>query len=229
MANIISENNLSIISEEFNYKFKNLELLKLALTHSTKLKLDNFSTNERLEFLGDRVLGLVIANEIYNRFPLESEGELAKRFSELVSKKTLIKVAKKIHLEKFIITKSLQNKKKTITDSILADTLEAIFAAIFIDSNFLITQKIIIELWNLEIIKQKIPPMNPKSVIQEWCLKNKGPFPKYNLLKKKGPDHQPLFTVSLTIKNILSTNGKGKSIQEAEFMAAKKAIKSLIK
>ena len=229
MDNIILENNFLIISEELKYKFKNLDLLKLALTHSTKQKLDNFSTNERLEFLGDRVLGLVISNEIYYRFPLESEGELAKRFSELVSKKTLIKVAKKINLEKFIITKSSQKKKISITDSILADTLEAIFAAIFIDSNFLTTQKIITELWNLEINRQKNPPMNPKSMIQEWCLKNKGPFPKYDLLKKKGPDHQPLFTVSLTIKNILSTNGKGKSIQEAEFMAAKKAVKSLIK
>ena len=155
MDNIILENNFLIISEELKYKFKNLDLLKLALTHSTKQKLDNFSTNERLEFLGDRVLGLVISNEIYNRFPLESEGELAKRFSELVSKKTLIKVAKKINLEKFIITKSSQKKKISITDSILADTLEAIFAAIFIDSNFLTTQKIITELWNLEINRQK--------------------------------------------------------------------------
>ena len=84
-------------------------------------------------------------------------------------------------------------------------------------------------MWNLEISKQKNPPINPKSMIQEWCLKNKGPFPKYELIKKKGPDHQPLFTVSLIITNVLSTNGKGKSIQEAEFMAAKKAIKMLIK
>ena len=187
MANIIFENNFLAVSEEIKYKFKNLNLLKLALTHSKKNKLDNFSTNERLEFLGDRVLGLVIANEIYNRFPIESEGELAKRFSDLVSKKTLIKVAKRINLEKFIITKSVQNNKKSITDSILADTLEAIFAAILKDSNFLITQKIILDLWNLEISKQKNPPINPKSMIQEWCLKNKGPFPKYELIKKKDP------------------------------------------
>ena len=99
MDNIILENNFLIISEELKYKFKNLDLLKLALTHSTKQKLDNFSTNERLEFLGDRVLGLVISNEIYYRFPHESEGELAKRFSELVSKKPLLRL-QKINLEK---------------------------------------------------------------------------------------------------------------------------------
>ncbi len=222
----VNEDFFLKLLKDLNYQFKNIDLLKQALLHSEKIKSND--TNERLEFLGDRVLGLVIAQEIYKKYPNENEGELSKRFSELVSKNSLVKIGKKINLEKYIITRSILNNKKSITESIIADSLEAIFAAIFHDSNYKKIKKVILTLWDSEIEKQKCPPINPKSRIQEWCLRNKESFPVYKVLKKKGPDHSPIFTVSLNIKNSFSTNASGKSIQEAEFAAAKKAIKYLI-
>lgn len=217
-----------VLLEKLNYRFKDISIFKLALTHSTKNKSCKTFSNERLEFLGDRVLGIVISKKIYEKFFDESEGELSKRFADLVSKKCLTKIAKKLNLTKFVETKIVFNNKKNVTDSILADTLEAILAAIFLDSGYNTVEKVILNLWDPLIKMQKFPPNNPKSKIQEWCLREKKPFPEYSIFNKTGPDHKPIFKVVLIIKNNISTIGEGNSIQEAEFMAAKKAIKVLI-
>ena len=208
-----------------NYTFSNYDLLKLALTHSNKRK--KMNNNERLEFLGDRVLGLIIANKIYKKFKFENEGELSKRYSELVSKKTLVKIAEKICLRDHLIINKTSLKIDKITNSMLADSMEALIAAIFLDSNLDSTSKIILSLWNEEIDNQMYPPDNPKSKLQEWCLKRKESLPVYEIINKEGPDHDPLFTVKLEIKNLISTYGKGKSIQVAEINAAENGIKEI--
>ena len=208
-----------------NYTFLDNGLLRLALTHSNSKK-EKMINNERLEFLGDRVLGLVIANKVYKKFKYENEGQLSKRYSELVSKKTLVKIAEKICLKEHLVTNKSSLSK--ITNSMIADSMEALIAAIFLDSNLGKTNKVILSLWKEEIDSQINPPDNPKSKLQEWCLKNKESLPVYEIINKEGPDHEPLFTVTLEIKNLINTSGKGKSIQLAEIDAAEKGIKEIL-
>lgn len=209
------------------YKFKNFDLLTQSLTHSIKKSGFPILNNQRLEFFGDRVLGLIIAEMIYYKFRNENEGQLAKRFSELVSKKILVKISKKIELEKLILIKNSLKKKSQITDSMTADVLEALICAIYIDSNFGEVRKIISSLWLSEIEQQIDPPDNPKSKLQEWCLANKIETPKYVVISKEGPDHKPQFTVELTIEKYLSYTAKGNSIQEAEIKIAKYFLKKI--
>ena len=214
------------ISRFLGYKFKNIDLLTQSLTHSIKKSEFSILNNQRLEFLGDRVLGLIIAEIIYYKFLKENEGQLAKRFSELVSKKILVKISKKIELEKLIIMKN-SIKKSQITDSIIADVLEALICAIYIDSNFGEVRKIISSLWLSEIEQQINPPDNPKSKLQEWCLANKIQIPEYIVISKEGPDHKPQFTVELTIEKYFSYIAKGNSIQDAEIKIARYFLKKL--
>ena len=216
-------NNLNIdsICKKLQYNFKNNDHLKLALTHSSYEEKKETQNYERLEFLGDRVLGLAIAEIIYKKFPTENEGELAKRFSDLVKKKALINISKEIGLEGNIRTSKEYKTKIKITDSMLADSLEAVLGAIFLDSNYETVLKIIKGLWNEKLSIQLLPPNNPKSFLQEWCLEKKGQIPIYSTLNKKGPDHEPIFTVQLVIKNFIKVQAEGSSKQEAEINAAK--------
>ena len=221
------KSNLSTHIFEFTgYNFRNLYLLKLSLTHSLNKSNSLISNNQRLEFLGDRVLGVIVAKLIYDKFPNENEGQLSKRFSELVSKKTLVKISKLLDLKKLIqINNSLKNEY--ITESIIADTLEALISAIYLDSNISETQRIVKKLWMPEVNLQIYPPDNPKSKLQEWCLGKKINPPEYTVISKKGPDHKPKFTVKLTIRNLLSHISQGNSIQEAEIKAAKVIVNKL--
>ena len=215
---------VKIFCERFDYTFKDSDLFRLALTHSKSSK-ENYLNNERLEFLGDRVLGFVIAEELYNKFKHENEGQLSKRFSSLVNKSSLSKIAKKLNLNELILTKKVPYEE--ITDSMISDCLEAIIAAIFLDSNFKNIKKIILNLWKNEIEFQKEPPNNPKSFIQEWCSKKKISPPEYKILKKDGPDHKPIFKVELNIKNFINISASGNSKREAEIEVAKLAISKL--
>ena len=170
------ENNKSSIRNflsKINYKFKNHNYLDLALTHSSFNEKKNYTNYERLEFLGDRVLGLVIAELVFKKHYKEKEGELSKRFSDLVSKKTLIKIAKRIDLEVMIKTSREYGYKIKVTESMLADSLEALIGAIFLDSDFIMVKDIVQKLWKEVINEQATPPHNPKSYLQEWCLKKK--------------------------------------------------------
>ena len=143
-----------------NYSFTDLQLLKVSLTHSSFHEKKNNINYQRLEFLGDRVLGLVIADLLFEKFPEEKEGELSKRFSDLVNKKTLVHIANLIELEQLIIVAKELDDPFQITDSMLADSTEAIIGAIFLDSNYNNVKKVIKLLWNSQIEDQKIPPEN---------------------------------------------------------------------
>ena len=160
------ENNKSSIRNflsKINYKFKNHNYLDLAITHSSFNEKKNYTNYERLEFLGDRVLGLVIAELVFKKHYKEKEGELSKRFSDLVSKKTLIKIAKRIDLEVMIKTSREYGYKIKVTESMLADSLEALIGAIFLDSDFIMVKDIVQKLWKEVINEQATPPDNPKS------------------------------------------------------------------
>ena len=207
---------------QLGYEFKDKSLLKTSLTHPSFSKKNNY---ERLEFLGDRVLGLIISNEIFNIYSDDSEGNLAKKISFLVCKNTLIKIADKLMLENyFIISKNI---KKTSFDSIKANSLEALIAAIYLDSNFSNTYIIVKKLWNNYIQKINLDYHDPKSKLQEWSLKTNNILPVYEVKKKEGPDHNPIFTVNLKLNGKIYSIGVGKNKQDAEVMAAEKALKEI--
>ena len=216
--------SLTILMDQLGYQFKDKSLLKTSLTHPSFSKENNY---ERLEFLGDRVLGLIISNEIFNIYSDDSEGGLAKKISFLVCKNTLIKIADKLMLEKyFIISKNI---KKNSFDSIKANSLEALIAAIYLDSNFSNTYAIVKKLWNSYIKKINLDYHDPKSKLQEWSLKTNNTLPVYEVEKKEGPDHNPIFTVNLKINGKIYSIGVGKNKQDAEIMAAEKALKEIDK
>ena len=216
--------SLTILMNQLGYEFKDKSLLKTSLTHPSFSKKNNY---ERLEFLGDRVLGLIISNEIFNIYLDDSEGNLAKKISFLVCKNTLIKIADKLMLENyFIISKNI---KKTSFDSIKANSLEALIAAIYLDSNFSNTYIIVKKLWNNYIEKINLDYHDPKSKLQEWSLKTNNILPVYEVKKKEGPDHNPMFTVNLKLNGKIYSIGVGKNKQDAEVMAAEKALKEIDK
>ena len=222
-----NKNSYTKFLSRINYKFKNQRNLDLALTHSSFNEKKINSNYERLEFLGDRVLGLVLAEIVFKKHSKENEGELSKRFSELVSKKSLIKVARKINLDLMIKTSKEYKNKVKVTESMLADSLEALIGAIFLDSDFLTVKDIVINFWIELVNDQADPPDNPKSFVQEWCSRKKKNLPDYILLEKKGPDHKPVFTVELKIEKFMQIRGSGNTKQQAEVNAAKKMILKL--
>ena len=216
--------SLTILMDQLGYEFKDESLLKISLTHPSFSKKNNY---ERLEFLGDRVLGLIISDEIFHSYPDDSEGNLAKKISFLVCKNTLIKIADELRLEKhFIISKNI---KENSFDSIKANSLEALIAAIYLDSNFSNTYKIVKKLWNNCIQKINLDYHDPKSKLQEWSLKTNNILPVYEVKKKEGPDHNPIFTVNLKLNGKIYSIGVGKNKQDAEVMAAEKALKEIDK
>ena len=197
------------------------------MIHSSYYQKNKIFNYERLEFLGDRVLGLIISELLFEKFPLEKEGELSKRFSNLVNKQALIQVSHKLKLSELILTSQNYLKNNKVTDSMLADSLEALIGAIFLDSNYKKVKKVIEFLWKEQINIQIQPPNNPKSFLQEWCLTNKKLLPNYSLVYKKGPDHSPHFKVRVEVKNFLTSFGEGKTKREAELNAAKKIVKKI--
>ena len=216
--------SLTILMDQLGYEFKDESLLKTSLTHPSFSKKNNY---ERLEFLGDRVLGLIISDAIFHSYPDDSEGNLAKKISFLVCKNTLIKIADELRLEKhFIISKNI---KENSFDSIKANSLEALIAAIYLDSNFTNTYRIVKKLWNNCIQKINLDYHDPKSKLQEWSLKTNNILPVYEIKKKEGPDHNPIFTVNLKLNGKIRSIGVGKNKQDAEVMAAEKALKEIDK
>jgi len=218
-------NDYTTLMKKISYSFKDLSLLDVAITHSSFNENSKKFNYERLEFLGDRVLGLIISNEIYQKFKDESEGDLAKRLSYLVCKKTLKKVAGDISLDQYV--KLANDLSKSSIESIKANSLEALVAAIFLDSNLEVASKIILKLWKKYLNEDDLPLYDPKSKLQEWCLKNKKRLPTYELIKKIGPDHKPVFTIKVKIDDQSFSTAKGKSKQDAEINAATKLLKKI--
>ena len=207
------------------YSFKNKSLIKTALTHSSFSKQNKINNNERLEFLGDRVLGLIISSEIFKKNLSSTEGELAKQQSFLVCKNTLKKVANNIKLGEFI--NCTQSLKKNSLDSVIANTLEALIAAIYLDSNINQASKIVLKLWKSFLENINLSSFDPKSKLQEWSLKNKKILPNYEVTDRSGPDHNPIFTVKVNLDKKFSSFAKGKSKQDAEIKAANKLLKKI--
>ena len=216
--------NYQSLEKKINIKFKNTNLLIQSLTHKSHNSLKN---NEKIEFLGDRVLGLVIAKKLLEIYPDEKEGILDKKFASLVNKRTCLEIAKNINLEKYILTFNPNNKKIKIEDKIISDCCEALIGALYLDKGFNITEKIILNLWKNNIKKSVVTQIDAKTKLQELALKNFKKLPIYKLISNTGPRHKPLFKVGVKLPNTKYFISLGKSKKDAEQNAAIECLKSI--
>ncbi len=216
--------NYQILEKKINFKFRNIKLLIQCLTHKSFNSNDN---NEKIEFLGDRVLGLVIAKKLLEIYPDEKEGILDKKFASLVNKKTCLEIAKKINLERYILTFNSNNKKNKIEDKIISDSCEALIGAIYLDKGFNASEKVILNLWSYNIEKSVITQIDAKTKLQELSLKNFKTLPSYKLVSNTGPRHKPLFKVGVKLPNTKYFFSSGRSKKDAEQNAAIECLKSL--
>ena len=206
------------------YNFKKISLLEKALTHKSY---DNIINNEKLEFLGDRVLGLVISEKLLEKYPKEKEGIIDKKFANLVNKKTCLLIAKKINLKKFILLGASHKKLERSADKISSDCLEAIVGAIYLDSGLKSVEKFIFIFWEEFLLKSTVTLIDSKTKLQEFSLKKFKELPKYIFFKKTGPQHRPLFKTEVQIPNSKKIVGIGSSKKNAQQNAASKLLKIL--
>ncbi len=226
---MISKQKLSSFEKIIGYKFKNSLLLSQSLTHPSFFK-DSSSIDknnnqfERLEFLGDRVLGLIIAILIFKNNKSLNEGDLSKKYSYLVQKNFLHKISLKLNIDNVLLYNFKKNNKKMLI-SIQSDAVESLIGAIFIDGGYESSYKFIKNFWapylNIKISKTH----DPKTTLQEISQQKIKKLPEYKLINKKGPPHSPLFTVSLKVLNLNKIKAEGLSIREAERKAANEALK----
>ena len=216
--------NYQDLQKKINVKFKNLDLLIQSLTHKS---FDSKKNYEKIEFLGDRVLGLVIAKKLLETYPDEKEGILDKKFASLVNKNTCLEIAKKINLEKYILTFNPNNKKIKIEDKIISDSCEALIGAIYLEKGLASAEKVILDLWKNNIIDSIITQIDAKTKLQELSLKNFKKLPIYKLISNTGPRHKPSFKVGVKLPNTKYFFGLGKSKKDAEQNAAIECLKSI--
>jgi ribonuclease-3 len=212
------DDTLGWVEECTGYRPGNPKLLELALTHSSKAE-ENY---ERLEFLGDRVLGLTIAAWLYELFPEEPEGKLSRRLNVLVSRATCAEVARDIGVpQRLRLGKQAREDGAQDSDNVLGDVVEALIGAIFIDGGFEPAQRVVQRLWAARIGDQEKAPKHPKSSLQEWAAANDRRPPVYEVVGRSGMPHAPTFLVEVSIKNVGAAKGEGTTKQEAETVAAK--------
>ena len=216
--------NYQDLQKKINVKFKNLDLLIQSLTHKS---FDTKKNYEKIESLGDRVLGLVIAKKLLENYPDEKEGILDKKFASLVNKNTCLEIAKKINLEKYILTFNPNNKKIKIEDKIISDSCEALIGAIYLEKGLATAEKVILDLWKNNIIDSIITQIDAKTKLQELSLKNFKKLPIYKLISNTGPRHKPSFKVGVKLPNTKYFFGLGKSKKDAEQNAAIECLKSI--
>jgi ribonuclease-3 len=206
------------------YNFKNSTLIYRSLTHKS---FDNKKNNEKLEFLGDRVLGLIISKKLLDKYPDEKEGIIDKKFANLVNKKTCVLIAKKLNLKKFISIGASHNNLDRSDNKIISDCLEAVVGAIYLDGGIKAAEKFILNFWSSYIDKSVITLVDSKTQLQEYSLKKYKILPKYTFFKKTGPQHKPLFKTEVEIPKSKKILGAGSSKKNAQQNAASKLIKIL--
>ena len=212
--------NLAYFQKKIGINFHNQKLLTKCFTHKSYNPVEN---NEKLEFLGDRVLGLIISQNLLKFFPSDKEGDLDKKLASLVNKNQCAVIAKDINLQEYILIKN-SNNKNNIEDKVLSDCLESVIGCIYLDQGLEVAEKFIIKNWKKYLNKSLITERDSKTKLQEYSLKNYKSLPVYKLLENKGPRHKPLIKVSVNIKNSKNITATGNSKKEAEQKAAKKLL-----
>ena len=208
------------LQEILQYRFNNIKLLQQALTHSSVTG-NEHRNYERLEFLGDRVLGMTMAHLLYNRFPNDREGALAQRHVKLVCAEAVADVVKRLHIDEYIIAKDKETTQRT---NVLGDIGEAIIGAIYIDSN--IEQAIAFVERNWEyMINDADSGKDFKTRLQEYFHSLKLPLPVYQMVAKEGSEHEPIFTIKVALNDKTFAFGKGKNKKLAEQHAAEELLR----
>ena len=221
--------NLENLEENIGYHFKNKELLKNALTHTSYAYEHHVASNEKLEFLGDSILEFVSSEFMYNKYTNLKEGEMTKVRATVVCEESLYKIAKLHNFSDFL----LLGKSEVMTGgnkrpAILADSVEAVIAAIFIDGGLEEAKRFIIKNLDkeIDIATKNVGKKDYKTVLQEELQKNGDVKIEYTIIKESGPDHNKLFEAEVALNGKVLATGKGKSKKEAEMQAAKKALEN---
>lgn len=224
---------LGKLQRELRVKFRRIELLEEALSHSSfvnELPDKNLPHNEKIEFLGDAVLELVISHELFQEYPQYSEGELTKLRAAVVRKTTLAKIAKRLDIGTYVLLgKGEEQGGGRKRNSLLADTMEAIIGAIYIDSGLKAARKFILDHFAEEIerLDQDHHKMDYKSILQEITQARFQTLPKYRVVGETGPPHDRIYEISLTIAKEPYGTGKGRNKKEAQQKAARTALEKL--
>jgi ribonuclease-3 len=225
-----SQGALGLLQNALGHHFSRRELLIEALTHPSAVRRRNKSPRgyERLEFLGDRVLGLIVAEMLWHRFPTEAEGELTRRHTHLVRKDALAEVAKAIGLGKcLVLSPSEDSSGLRDNASTLADACEAVIAAIYLDGGAAAARQFVELRWAPRLASLSEPPRDSKTALQEWAQARGLPLPAYRTVATEGPSHRRRFTVSVSVEGIEPATASGSSKRAAETAAAAAALAAL--
>lgn len=215
------------LQDILGYRFADVRLLDKALVHASFAE-GRDQSNERLEFLGDRVLGLTVSEILFHRYASEDEGELARRYAGLTSRDTLVRVAANLAFDRFIKAQhgDVETAKRSQA-SVAADTLEAVLGAMYLDGGLEPARVFIGRHWDALMEEDLSPPKDAKTALQEWAQARALGLPVYALVKREGPDHAPQFTMSVSVKGHGSKNGTGGSRRAAEQAAAEAMLAAL--
>ena len=210
------------LETRIGYKFADKDLLERALTHISALSGGNRAASyQRLEFLGDHVLGLVISDMLYRAFPRANEGELSRRLADLVRKETCAEVARTMDLGPALkLGNSESHAGGRRRTTILADVCEALVGAVFIDGGYKTADELIVRFWKERMLKPLRPLRDPKTMLQEWAQARGLPTPAYRELARTGPHHDPEFRVAVVLPDRPPAEGMGNSKRAAEQAAA---------
>ena len=218
------KSNIKTIENNLKINFNNKKLLIQSLIHKSYNEKYN---NEKLEFLGDRVIGLVIAKKLLSLYPNENEGAIDKKFAYLVNKKTCGQIGRQLNLKNFVkMGKSLRNLREN-DERILSDCCESVIGALYLDQGYTVVEKFILRNWHNFLKKSVVTRIDPKTKLQEFSLKKFKKLPIYKSFKPTGPNHNPIFKAQVSISNSKRYFGLGKSKKLAEQNAASKLVKSL--
>lgn len=214
----------SFVRDKLGHEPKDLGLFEQALTHSSVGR----DCYERLEFLGDRVLGLVIAGALYDRYPNEPEGNLSKRFNGLVDRETCAQNGREIGVPNLIrLGKQAREDGASQSENVVGDVVEALIGALFLDGGMDAAERFILGLWQEDLSNQRRAPQHPKSALQELAAAKGVKPPVYEVVSRTGAHHAPLFTVRVSVAKLGEATAEGTSKQEAETAAATALLSQL--
>jgi ribonuclease-3 len=212
------------IEDALGHRFAEPQLLQDALAHAGRVggrHSSGLPRHERLEFLGDRVLGLVIAEALLQRHPADPEGALSRRLAALVRAETLARIAGELGVEGWLRPAAGSGP---VTDSVLADTLESVIGALYLDGGLAVAQQFVLDRWAGLLDDMGEPLRDPKTALQEWAQARALPLPAYRLVEAAGPDHAPSFRVEVTVGEAPPALGEGRSKRTAEQIAAARLL-----
>jgi len=208
----------AFVRRQLGHEPKDLRLFELALTHSSVAGPGSY---ERLEFLGDRVLGMVIARALYDRYPDEPEGNLSKRYNALVDRVTCAENGREIGVPAFVrLGKQAREDGASQSDNVVGDVVEALIGALFLDGGLEAAEQFILRQWEPDLAIQGRAPQHPKSALQELAASRQVKAPTYEVVERTGAHHAPKFTVRVSVPKLGEATAEGASKQEAETAAA---------